>query len=523
MQALNFESFIHKNIIMKKFTSLTMILIVIIYSEYVHAQTNTFPPSGAAGIGTTTPNPSAKLEIRSTGKGFLMPRMTEAQRNAIPSPAKGLLVYQNNGATGFYFYNGTAWKPLNAEVGANKSLSNISNVAINTSLSPGISGSLDLGGSQHNWKDLWLSGQVWCGGFGVLKVNYDPNHGKDNISIGGFSIQNDERTHNSIAIGIGALFNNSGNGNIGIGGIAMSQIFYGENNVGLGNGTNTNLDTISNGTALGANAIVSASNQVRVGTIETSSIGGFTGWTVISDNRFNKNIQHNIHGLDFINQLKPITYMLDVDAVKTALKNPNAKSLDKRIINTEPVADNTKTQTSIIYSGFSGQEVEAVAKKLNFQFTGIDAPKNARDLYGLRYDEFVVPLVKAVQELSAQNDELKKELEDLKSTVALIQSQVKSNTSEQISVNNLNAKLEQNIPNPFKQQTAIRYYIPQAANTAFIKIVNTKGETIKVVQIAAKGYGQFNFQTASLAAGNYSYSLFIDGKLIDTKKMLLAK
>jgi hypothetical protein len=509
---------------MKKFTSLTMILIVIIYSEYVHAQTNTFPSAGPVGIGTTSPNPSAKLEIRSTGKGFLMPRMTEAQRNSIPSPAKGLLVYQTNGITGFYFYSGTAWKLLNAETGANTSLSNLSNVSINTSLVPRVPASVDLGGSSHDWKDLWLSGQVWCGGFGVLKVNYDPNHGKDNISVGGFSIQNDERTHNSIAIGIGALFNNSGNGNIGIGGIAMSQIFYGENNVGLGNGTNTNLDTISNSTALGANTIVSASNQVRVGTIETSSIGGFTGWTVISDTRFNKNIQHNIHGLDFINQLKPITYTLDVDAVKTALKNPNAKPLDKRIMNSESIA-NMGTRNPIIYSGFSGQEVEAVAKKLNFQFTGIDAPKNAKDLYGLRYDEFVVPLVKAVQELSAQNDELKKELADLKSAVALIQSQIKGNTSDQALVINLNAnaKLEQNLPNPFNQKTVISYYIPQAANSAFIKIINTKGETVKVVQVTAKGYGQFNFQATSLASGNYTYSLFIDGKLIDTKKMLLAK
>jgi hypothetical protein len=55
------------------------------------------------------------------------------------------------------------------------------------------------------------------------------------------------------------------------------------------------------------------------------------------------------------------------------------------------------------------QDVEKAAKDLNYDFSGVDAPKNDKDLYALRYAEFVVPLVKAVQELSQQNDECSKE------------------------------------------------------------------------------------------------------------------
>ena len=73
------------------------------------AQTNTFPASGSVGIGTTTPDPSAKLDVRSTNKGLLMPRVTQAQRNAIPSPANGLLVYQTDNNPGFYYFNGIDW------------------------------------------------------------------------------------------------------------------------------------------------------------------------------------------------------------------------------------------------------------------------------------------------------------------------------------------------------------------------------------------------------------------------------
>ena len=65
--------------------------------------------SQSTGIGTTTPNASAMLDVQSTTKGLLMPRMTMAQRNAIGTPATGLMVYQTDNTPGFYFYNGTGW------------------------------------------------------------------------------------------------------------------------------------------------------------------------------------------------------------------------------------------------------------------------------------------------------------------------------------------------------------------------------------------------------------------------------
>lgn len=71
------------------------------------------------GIGTTTPDASAKLDITSTNKGFLVPRMTSAQRSAITSPANGLMVYQTDGVIGFYVNTGTsstpAWLRINTD------------------------------------------------------------------------------------------------------------------------------------------------------------------------------------------------------------------------------------------------------------------------------------------------------------------------------------------------------------------------------------------------------------------------
>lgn len=76
--------------------------------------------SAQTGIGTTTPNASAKLDVFSTNQGFLPPRIALTATNSaspVTSPATGLLVYNtattnnasNNVAPGYYFWNGSAW------------------------------------------------------------------------------------------------------------------------------------------------------------------------------------------------------------------------------------------------------------------------------------------------------------------------------------------------------------------------------------------------------------------------------
>lgn len=64
--------------------------------------------NGNIGIGTSTPVATAALQIDSTSKGFLPPRMTTAQRDAISSPAEGLIIY-NSTTKKLNFYNGSAW------------------------------------------------------------------------------------------------------------------------------------------------------------------------------------------------------------------------------------------------------------------------------------------------------------------------------------------------------------------------------------------------------------------------------
>jgi hypothetical protein len=69
---------------------------------------------GNVGIGTALPAVSAALDISATDKGMLVPRLSLVQRDAIVTPATGLLIYQTDNTPGFYFYNGTQWASVSA-------------------------------------------------------------------------------------------------------------------------------------------------------------------------------------------------------------------------------------------------------------------------------------------------------------------------------------------------------------------------------------------------------------------------
>jgi len=102
-------------------------------SQWVINSSNIFNNGGNIGIGTVTPNASAALEVNSTTKGFLLPSMTQTQRNAIASPATGLLIYQTDQTAGFYYYNGSAWTAIaGAAAGGGGGASSSSNTLIYT-------------------------------------------------------------------------------------------------------------------------------------------------------------------------------------------------------------------------------------------------------------------------------------------------------------------------------------------------------------------------------------------------------
>ncbi|GAB2870907.1 glycine-rich protein [Hymenobacter ruber] len=115
--------------------------------------------TGGVGIGTATPAASALLDLTSTTRGLLAPRMTATQRTVIVSPDAGLLVYQTDGVQpGFWYYTGAAWTYLSPNAAGD----NLGNHTATQNLNLGANKLVGNGGTQG--LSISASGQVGLGG-----------------------------------------------------------------------------------------------------------------------------------------------------------------------------------------------------------------------------------------------------------------------------------------------------------------------------------------------------------------------
>lgn len=237
---------------------------------------------------------------------------------------------------------------------------------------------------------------------------YATNSGQYNSAVGAYALANNPNGSYNTAIGNGAMTQTyTASHNVAIGNSTGYIRDFGWNNVLVGANTDANQDDLFNVVVIGQGTIITSSSTVRFGNSATGSYGGWANWTNISDGRYKKNIKANVIGLDFILKLRPVTYQLSATSLSRSLgENASLKwndSLEAAMISKEKV----------VQSGFIAQEVEAVAETVGYDFSGVDLPKNSIDFYGLRYDEFVVPLVKSVQELNQtlvrRNEHLKAE------------------------------------------------------------------------------------------------------------------
>ena len=126
----------------------------------------------------------------------------------------------------------------------------------------------------------------------------------------------------------------------------------------------------------------------------------------------------------------------------------------------------------------------------------------------------------AINSLKSEIRNLKSEIDELKTTF----SANTSTTNYKLQTANLtSASLEQNMPNPFRNATRINYILPQQFSSAKIIITDKSGKTLKESNISGGGKGSLNVDASTISAGSYQYSLYINGKLMDTKQMVLLK
>ena len=228
------------------------------------------------GIGTTTPDKSAILEIESENKGFLMPRMTLKKREAITTPAEGLIVYQTDENQGFYYYSGTTWLPISSN-----SLSSTESFDINGWALDGntvsVAGQKSAAtsssyiGTPNNVPLNFKIGPQQAAKIDQMTrstlIGYESGKnttGNDNASIGYFALRANTTGVGNMAIGTYSLIKNiGGNYNVGIGTSSLQENLNGNNNIGMGIGSlrsvlgsgNVGIGVFSGFSSLGSNSI----------------------------------------------------------------------------------------------------------------------------------------------------------------------------------------------------------------------------------------------------------------------------
>jgi hypothetical protein len=334
-----------------------------------------------------------------------------------------------NSNAGGYYNTAVGWQALydnnsgsyNAAIGASALYNNTTgnyNVGIGFEpLSSNTSGSYNVG---MGFRSLYTNTSgSYNTGLGIYTLLYNVGgalntaagyyalgqntYGQYNTALGSYSMSANSLGYGNSFIGyISGYYNTTGYYNCGLGYYAGYLNYTGYYNSSLGYFAGPSSGALSNTLSLGNGASSTGSNMVRVGNASITSIGGTVGWTTLSDARFKKNVQYDVQGLDFILKLKPVTYNVDIHKMYEFVNYNDSNKWDSKY-------EGEKIKTS----GFLAQEVEAAAKEIGYNFSGIDVPKNEKDYYGLRYGDFVVPIVKAIQEQQVQIDELKRQNQEL--------------------------------------------------------------------------------------------------------------
>lgn len=239
------------------------------------------------------------------------------------------------------------------------------------------------------------------------------NTANGNQAFGSRASLNNTTGAQNTAVGYDALYRNaSGSGNTVVGNAAGAIHAAYNGCTFVGNGADANASGYTNSGAFGSGAIVTANHQIKIGNGFVAQIGGAVNWSVISDGRFKTNVKQNVSGLKFINLLNPVTYQYDIAAYNSFIGASSADSMA------------TSMKEQVIYSGFIAQEVEAAAAASDYRFSGVHHPENESDNYTISYAEFVVPLVKAVQELTTLNHELEQKQHQLEAEMNFLKEQL---------------------------------------------------------------------------------------------------
>jgi len=265
--------------------------------------------------------------------------------------------------------------------------------------------------------------------------------------------------------------------------------------------------------------------DLGVGTIspqEKLDVNGLirtTGTLVISDKNYKKNIVKIESVLDKLANLNGYTYYFKTSGVEN-----EGNSSKKSGVSTPK---NEKNFSSKKQYGVIAQEVEKVFPEM------VNTYKDGK---AVNYTMLIPVLIEALKEQQEVIENKTSDIEELKDRLAKIEVLLLSSSSQNINVidnsndaidvrliNENSVVLNQNTPNPFKENTVISWFLPEEILNSKIIFSDNKGNMIKEVNIEQRGESSMNVYADNLSTGIYFYTLIADGEKIETKKMILNK
>jgi len=262
--------------------------------------------------------------------------------------------------------------------------------------------------------------------------------GDNNVAVGAFSLDESGAAGNSVAVGYQALTASTNVSNTGVGFRSGQALTSGQSCTFIGADAATGgNNTADNQTVIGANSAAHGANTVVLGSASVTSIDshsdrtcdlGTTSYefdavhcvsvTEVSDERLKEDITDTVMGLDFINSLRPVSYKFKDIERKTETVTYETEEIVTDENGNETVQIVTKEKEVLVHPGKTHsrkhQGLLAQEVKASLDAAGIDAADfggfvdgnvvDGTDKMALRYTQFIGPLIKSVQQLTAQNE-----------------------------------------------------------------------------------------------------------------------
>ncbi len=232
----------------------------------------------------------------------------------------------------------------------------------------------------------------------------------------------------------------------------------------------------------------------------------------VSDRRLKRNIRPLDGILEKVQRLKPSSYAFRSDRKKESHLGfiaQDVQTVFPELVNESTVGDTDEKILTLEYAGLSVVAIAAVQELLEQQRT-----ENA----ALRLEN---------REMKNQVVQLADRLDQLERRLSLNRQSAETTTSSKAedSLTPIDERpiLAQNAPNPFRQQTVIRYYVPGTVAKAEIAVFDQRGKKVRTFALDGAGYGQVALEAGTLPAGNYTYSLLLDGAIWRSLPLVLTR